>query len=75
MPASVRVVAFLERLVGLPACPPPASLLTDKTGLTAHNGGIVVINKPEHQLPLFVITLSTSTGQQQLGYGGECVSA
>ena len=32
------------------------ALLTDKTGLTAQNVGVLVINKPEHQLPLFVVS-------------------
>jgi hypothetical protein len=36
------------------------ALLMDRTGLTANNSGIVVINKPEHQLPLFVVTFGTA---------------
>jgi hypothetical protein len=32
------------------------ALLTDKSGLTANTGQIIVVNKPDHQLPLFVVT-------------------
>lgn len=31
------------------------AILIDKSGLTANQNGILVINQPEHQLPLFVI--------------------
>ena len=29
------------------------AVLTDKSGMTYDAGGIVVVHKPEHQLPLF----------------------
>lgn len=32
------------------------ALLMDSTGLTCNQNGVVVIHKPEHQLPLFVLT-------------------
>lgn len=34
------------------------AVLVDKTGLTANNDNVLVIHKPEHQLPLFVITMA-----------------
>lgn len=32
------------------------AVLMDRSGLTKHQQGIVVINRPEHQLPMFVLT-------------------
>lgn len=46
------------------------ALLLDKSGLTADAGHVVVIHKPEHQLPLFVITFDMalfSTSDMPLG--------
>jgi hypothetical protein len=34
------------------------AVLIDKTGLTADQNSVLVIHKPEHQLPLFVITMA-----------------
>lgn len=33
------------------------AVLVDASGLTKDGGSIIVVNKPEHQLPLFVLTL------------------
>lgn len=38
------------------------ALITDKSGLTADKQNILVIHKPEHQLPLFVVTFEDSHG-------------
>lgn len=45
------------------------ALLMDRTGLTENTGKVVVINKPEHQLPLFVVTFGTSGQQAAGGFG------
>ena len=34
------------------------AVLVDKSGLTLDNGSIIVVNKPEYQLPLFVLTFA-----------------
>ena len=34
------------------------AVLVDKSGLTCDNGQIIVVNKPEYQLPLFVLTFA-----------------
>ena len=34
------------------------AVLVDKSGLTLDNGQIIVVNKPEYQLPLFVLTFA-----------------
>ena len=34
------------------------AVLVDRSGLTCDKGSIVVVNKPEHQLPLFVLTFA-----------------
>ena len=34
------------------------AVLVDRSGLTCDKGSIVVVNRPEHQLPLFVLTLN-----------------
>ena len=34
------------------------AVLVDRSGLTCDKGSIVVVNKPEHQLPLFVLTFN-----------------
>ena len=34
------------------------AVLVDKSGLTLDNGSIIVVNKPEYQLPLFVLTFN-----------------
>ena len=36
------------------------AVLMDRSGLTKHQQGIVVINRPEHQLPMFVITFENA---------------
>jgi hypothetical protein len=36
------------------------ALLVDETGLTAYRGGFIVVNKVEHQLPLFTFTFKDS---------------
>jgi hypothetical protein len=36
------------------------AVLINKFGLTCDKGNIVVVNKPEHQLPLFVLTFNGS---------------
>ena len=33
------------------------AVLTDRSGITADTGSIIVVHKPEHQLPLFVMTM------------------
>lgn len=34
------------------------AVIMDRTGLTKNNGSVVVVHKPEHHLPLFVVTFS-----------------
>ena len=48
------------------------AVLLDKSGLTTDKGNILVIHKPEHQLPIFVITFSNNSMQlaQQLVASG-----
>ena len=36
------------------------AVLMDQSGLTKRAGGIVVVNKTEHQLPMFVITFEAT---------------
>jgi hypothetical protein len=31
------------------------AILMDKSGLTTKREGVIVVNKPEHKLPLFVL--------------------
>ena len=38
------------------------AVLMDQTGLTKRQSGIVVVHKPEHQLPLFVLTFDGFSG-------------
>jgi len=39
------------------------AVLTDPSGVTVDNGGVIVIHKPEHQLPLGVVTFRSTTSQ------------
>jgi hypothetical protein len=37
------------------------AVIVDKSGLTTDKGSLVVVNKPAHQLPLFVLTFDPAT--------------
>ena len=39
------------------------AVLTDKSGVTSDTPGVVVVHKPEHQLPLFVLTFTANPAQ------------
>ena len=49
------IAAVLSGAVRVRMC--PAAVLMDQSGLTKRQSGIVVINRPEHQLPMFVLTI------------------
>ena len=49
------------------------AVLVDKSGLTCDNGQIIVVNKPEYQLPLFVLTFAAggaAAGRSDTSTGG-----
>ena len=43
------------------------AVLVDRSGLTCDKGSIVVVNRPEHQLPLFVLTFAGAGSSAGLG--------
>ena len=45
------------------------AVLTDKSGVTSDTPGVVVIHKPEHQLPLFVLTFTATPGRAAAASG------
>ena len=47
----------------------------DKTGLTKRQSGIIVVNKPEHQLPMFVIDFVQSAHEAALANVGAAMAA
>ena len=51
------------------------AVLLDKSGLTTDQGNILVIHKPEHQLPIFVITFNNNSMQlaKQLVANGQAM--
>jgi len=69
---------FAERPeVSLPYCGSGGRMLVfavlmDKTGLRARQSGIVVVHKPDHQLPMFVLTFDNKAVSPYGGgtYGG-----
>ena len=46
----------------------------DKSGLTKRAGGIVVVNKTSHQLPLFVVTFDPKNVNHAAGYAASMAS-
>mmetsp|Transcript_25043 Transcript_25043/g.59154 ORF Transcript_25043/g.59154 Transcript_25043/m.59154 type:complete len:443 (-) Transcript_25043:161-1489(-) len=42
------------------------AVLKDRSGLTADSGGVVVIKKPAHQLPLFVLTFAVGPSKAHM---------
>jgi hypothetical protein len=68
-----------DALVSIPYCKGGKAMLvfavlTDPSGMTYDQGGIVVVHKPEHQLPLFVVRFeynhAAAAGRQQGGRSG-----
>ena len=51
------------------------AVLLDKSGLTTNQGNIIVIHKPDHQLPIFVITFNNNSMQlaKQLVANGQAM--
>ena len=51
-----------------------AAVLMDRSGLTKRQSGIVVINRPEHQLPLFILTFEHASQRMMDAMGGMTAS-